>query len=239
LHHEGNWEEVVIQSNEIVSPERRFPEASLLLHEFSHRINNEFASIIATLSTACARTTNDETRAVLNIVQDQLYSYARVHHALKMPERSIQIDAADYLRKLCRAIARSKLHAQGITLIFVDHPLRMESERCWRLGLIVSELITNAARHAFRHSGGTIRVEISQPSFSVQCLVTDNGGGRAVGQPGHGAAIIRALADSLGGRFDQHFGVNGTTAILIFPSDPLEEIGVASVEGWKGKKLST
>ena len=218
----------MVQSNEIVGSERCFHEASLLLHEFSHRINNEFASIIGTLSTACARTGNNETKAVLNIVQDQLHSYAQVHRALEMPERSIQIDAADYLRKLCRAIARSKLNSKGIAIVFVDHPLKMNSERCWRLGLIISELITNAARHAFGHSGGTIRVEISQLSVFVQCNVTDNGSGDAIGQPGHGSAIIRALTDSLGGWFDQRFGVNGAAATLIFPSNPLEEISPRS-----------
>jgi hypothetical protein len=52
-------------------------EARLLLREFSHRINNEFASAIGALSNA-ARSANDEARAALAAVQDQLQMYARV-----------------------------------------------------------------------------------------------------------------------------------------------------------------
>jgi two-component sensor histidine kinase len=208
----------MIQSIEIVGPERCFSEPDLLLREFSHRVNNEFASIIGMLSIASARTKNNEARTALNIIQDQLHSYARVHHALQMPERSIQIDASAYLRELCRAISRSKLDAKGIELVFVDHPLQMESERCWRLGLIVSELVTNAERHAFCHSGGAIRVEILRLSSFVRCRVTDNGSADAVGQLGSGSKIIRALAESLGGTIDQRFGAYGTIATLSFPS---------------------
>src|SRR6202023_957796 len=82
-------------------------EALLLLREFSHRINNEFASAIGALSIA-ARSANDEAKAALDAVQGQLQMYARVHHALQMPERTSWIDAAAYLRQLCQAISRSR-----------------------------------------------------------------------------------------------------------------------------------
>src|SRR5438128_12455307 len=49
----------------------------------------------------------------------------------------------------------------------LERTFQMNSERCWRLGLIVSELITNAERHAFRNGGGLIRVELL-PSLSAR-----------------------------------------------------------------------
>jgi two-component sensor histidine kinase len=122
-------------------------EARLLLREFSHRINNEFASAIGALSIA-ARSANDEARAALAAVEDQLQMYARVHHALQMPEHTSSIDAAAYLRQLCRAISRSRLESKDIELLLVESTFQMNSDRCWRLGLIVSELITNPERHA-------------------------------------------------------------------------------------------
>ena len=112
-------------------------EARLLLREFSHRINNEFASAIGALSIA-AGSANDEAKAALAAVQDQLQMYARVHHALRMPEHTSRIDAAAYLRQLCRAISRSRLESKDIELLLVERTFQMNSERCWRLGLIVS-----------------------------------------------------------------------------------------------------
>ena len=193
-------------------------EARLLLREFSHRINNEFASAIGALSIA-ARSANDEAKAALAAVQDQLQMYARVHHALQMPEHTSRIDAAAYLRQLCWAISRSKLERKGIELRFVERTFRMNSERCWRLGLIVSELITNAERHAFRNGGGSIRVELLPSLSFVECRVTDNGTAEANARPGHGLKIVEALAKSLGGTIDQRFGPQGATAVLIFPAD--------------------
>jgi two-component sensor histidine kinase len=93
----------------------------------------------------------------------------------------------------------------------------MDTHRCWRLGLILSELITNAERHAFHKGGGWIRVELLPSSSSVECRVTDNGSSEGTMHPGHGLRIVEELARSLGGTIDQAFGSQGTTAVLIFP----------------------
>jgi two-component sensor histidine kinase len=193
-------------------------EARLLLREFSHRINNEFTSAIGVISIA-ARSANDEAKVALAAVEDRLQNYALVHHALRMPEHTSRIDAAAYLRQLCRAISRSKLESKGIELRFVERTFQMNSERCWRLGLIVSELITNAERHAFRNGGGSIRVELLPSLSFVECRVTDNGTGEANTCAGHGLTIVEALAKSLGGTIDQRFGPHGATAVLIFPTE--------------------
>ena len=193
-------------------------EARLLLREFSHRINNEFASAIGALSIA-ARSANYEAKAALVAVQDRLQMYARVHHALRMPEHTGCIDAAAYLRQLCRAISRSRLESKDIELLLVERTFQMNSERCWRLGLIVSELITNAERHAFGNGGGLIRVELLPSLLFIECRVSDNGTSKANTRSRHGLKIVEALAKSLGGTIDQRFGPRGATAVLIFPTE--------------------
>ena len=193
-------------------------EARLLLREFSHRINNEFASAIGMISVAAGHLSNGEAKAALAAVEDKLHSYARVHHALQMPEHSSRIDAAAYLRQLCRAICCSKLNAEGIKLVLVERAFQMESERCWRLGLIVSELITNSMRHAFRDNGGVIRVELLPSTSIIECHVTDNGTSERIIFPGNGTKIISSLVKSLGGTIDQHFGPHGATSVLIVPA---------------------
>jgi two-component sensor histidine kinase len=76
--------------------------------------NNEFASAISVISIAAARSANNEAKVALAAVQNRLHNYALVHHALQMPEHTSYIDAAAYLRQLCRAISRSKLESKGI-----------------------------------------------------------------------------------------------------------------------------
>jgi two-component sensor histidine kinase len=191
-------------------------EARLLLREYSHRVNNEFALAISAIAIAAKRSTTDETRSALALIEDQLFNYAQVHHVLQMPEYSFKIDAAAYLRDLCKAINRAKLANKGIKLVLEARRFQMNSERCWRLGLIVSELITNAVRHAFDECGGMIRVELRPSRSFVECRVTDNGTSETNTYPGHGLKIVAALAGSLGGTIEQCFGPRGTTSTLVF-----------------------
>ena len=169
------------------------------------------------ISIAVARSTNDEAKAALTSVGDLLRNYARVHSALRMPEHATCIDAAAYLGQLCLAISRSKLDRKDIELIFVERPLIVSSECCWRLGMIVSELVTNAIRHAFREHGGVIMVELIPSSSFVECRVTDTGTSEVDIRPGHGLRIVEALARGLDGKIDHHFGPRGATAVLSFP----------------------
>jgi two-component sensor histidine kinase len=204
--------------NEVSSSARPFSEERLLLCEFTHRINNELASAISLISIAAARSASDEVKAALTAVTHRLQNYARVHSALQMPEQDTSVDAGAYLRQLCQAISLSKLDSEGIELVLVERPIRIDSDRCWRLGLIVSELITNSARHAFIGRGGVIRVELSPSRSFVECSVADNGAAETDVCPGRGLKIVQALAKGLDAKIDQHFGSEGTTSVIIFPA---------------------
>jgi len=196
-------------------PEQTLDGEGLLLHEFYHRINNEFASAIGMLSLACTCAVDGEAKIALERVQQLLQSYAQVHHALQMPENRNRVDVAGYLHEICEAIRRSKLDAKGIDLIVTGGTAQMQADRCWRLGLIVSELVTNAARHAFKEHGGLIRVEFRATTKSFECRVLDNGVGIENLRAGRGLKILRALARGLGGTIEQRSGPHGTTSVVL------------------------
>jgi two-component sensor histidine kinase len=156
----------------------------LLVREFTHRNNNEFASVIGFISLVAERSANDEVKDTLAGVMSRLHSYAPVHRALEMPTHSSVIDASDYIRVLCQSIRRAKLDYREIELVLVEYLLQMLSERCWRLGMIVSELITNSARHAFDGRGEIIRIELSSFGPFAECCVMDKGSSRGPYRPG-------------------------------------------------------
>jgi two-component sensor histidine kinase len=191
----------------------------VLLHELNHRINNEFAAAISVVSLAAARSGKEEVEAALTDVAELLHRYADVHKILQMPDHDTLIDAGAYLRQLCLAVGRSTLDAREIRLVLSVQPLRLQAERCWRLGMIVHELISNAARHAFGNRGGEIRVAVWQDGALVKCSVQDSGSVTATIQPGQGLKIVDGLSRALGGRFGQSFGVQGSKSLLVFPHD--------------------
>jgi two-component sensor histidine kinase len=200
-----------------LATEQSFPEERLLMNELTHRIGNEFASAISRVSLAAARSGNHEVRLALTSVAELLHHYADVYRALQMPEHQNRINVAAYLEHLCLSISRSKLDYVKINLVLVAVPLPMQSDRCWRLGMIVYELITNAARHAFDGRNGEIRVELSRSGYFVECSVLDNGSAPANVRPGNGLKIIEKLVEGLDGRFEQQFGPQGSTSTIVFP----------------------
>jgi two-component sensor histidine kinase len=197
----------------------RSPNANdhLLVRELTHRVNNEFASVIGLVSLIAARSASDEIKQALSGVTSLLHNYAGVHRALQMPTYGTVINASDYIRALCQSIRRARLDHREIELELVEHPLYMHSERSWKLGMIVSELITNSARHAFDGHGGTIRIELSGSGPFVQCCVTDNGSSQGSIRPGDGLKIVDALARELDGEIFHRFGADGALSVLIFP----------------------
>lgn len=195
-----------------------FARERMLLQELNHRINNEFAAAISVVSLAARRSNNEQVKAALSGVAELLHQYADVNRALQMPECDTLVDAATYLRQLCRSITRSQLEPKKITLVLSAQSLRLPADHCWRLGMIMFELINNAARHAFSDRGGEIRAELMWADPFVECRIMDDGSASGEVQPGHGLKIIDALSKELRGQFEQTFGSEGSRATLVFPA---------------------
>jgi two-component sensor histidine kinase len=188
-----------------------------LLRELTHRTNNELASTMGFLSWTSARSADEDVQVALAGVIEHINGIARIYRALQMPVADNWIDAEGNLRELCQAISGAKLKRRGIELLFIECPLQLSASRCWRLGMIVSELITNASRHAFRDSGGKIQVGLLNCETYVECIVTDNGFGSENIKEGQGMKIVQSLVHDLRGRIDHRSGPMGTRVMLSFP----------------------
>ena len=81
----------------------------------------------------------------------------------------------------------------------------------------MSELVTNAMRHAFQGTGGVITVEVLACDRSVGCRITDDGRGFPYVDPGRGGVIVAALARDLGGWVTRECCPNGSSFLLTFP----------------------
>jgi two-component sensor histidine kinase len=194
------------------------PDGSLLLRELNHRINNELTCAICTISTKALKSRNVAVKTALLDVVAILHQCADVHRALRIPDEGRLTDAARYLQQLCYSIAKYRLDRLEIRVLFSADDLQLEGERCWRLGLIVSELLTNSARHAqFDGRHPLLRVELMLAGNVVKCGISDNGSAAEPIRPGGGIAIIGELASSLGGHIHTSFATEGSAFLLIFP----------------------
>ena len=189
----------------------------LVLRELAHRIDDELASAIDLVSKAVHRCETTEARATLASVQERLESHARLYHALQMPQFTTTIDLAAYLQQLCWSISRSSLAGEGIALTLLLHPLKMSSDRCWLLGIIVFELIIDAARRVPHDGTGAIDLAVWVAANSVACAITDNGSPGACQGREDDPSLVESLAAHLGGTVDVHAGPDGTRAVVNVP----------------------
>ena len=200
------------------------PDGSLLLRELNHRVNNELTSTICTISAKAVKSDDVAVKAALLDVVDLLHGYADVHKALRMPDPGHLTDAASYLQHLCFSITKYRLDRLSIRLLYSADDFRLEGERCWKLGLIVSELLTNVARHArFDDGHAEVKVKLLLAGNVVSCAVSDNGSASDLIVRGRGLTIVGELAGSLGGRVHASCAAQGSSFLLTFPLTESEQ----------------
>jgi two-component sensor histidine kinase len=216
------------------------PDGSLLLRELNHRIKNELTSAIYAVSAKAVQSDSVAVKAALLDVVDLLHQCADVHRALRMPDQERLTDAAKYLQQLCFSITKYRLDRLAIRVLFSADDLKLEGERCWKLGLIVSELLTNVARHAqFGAGRPELRVELMLAGNVVKCSVSDNGSAPEPIRRGRGLAIIGDLASSLDGRVHTSCAAEGHSFLVTFPLIEVEQraAGAPHVVKLKRRKM--
>ncbi|QIG98108.1 ATP-binding protein [Bradyrhizobium sp. 6(2017)] len=207
------------------------PDGSLLLRELDHRIKNELTSAICAFSTKAVQSESVAVKATLLDVVDVLHRWADVHRALHMPDQGGLTDAARYLQQLCFAITKYRLDCRAIRVLFSADDLRLEGERCWKLGLIVSELLTNVARHVrFDGKHPELRVRLMLAGNVVKCGVSDNGAAPEPIRRGRGLTIVGELASSLGGHVHTSCAAEGSSFLLTFPLTEAEQCAAGAAQ---------
>ena len=188
-----------------------------LVEEINHRVVNEYSEAIAMLSIAAARTSSGDAREALRDTADRLRDHAETHRALMPPMVAGRANLADHIAAICKTYVKATLADRGVHLTLKTEDIMMPAEKCWRIGLVVAELVRNAARHGLKGKGGRIVIEIARRGGHVTCLVSDNGAAGG-GSPGRGQRLVRSLVADLGGEMHWFFEPEGALAYFRLPS---------------------
>jgi len=175
--------------------ERRQAE---LFDELNHRVKNNLA-VVASILELQARGSSAEVREHLAKAVHRIRSIGDLHSALHQQKGSDRVDVCSYLEDLRLRLSQALFEAGGVELRLSCEPIALPIGEAVNLGLIVNELVTNCAKHAFAGQGGEIDVVVSKAQDTVTVRVADNGRGFADGPDGLGLRVVRALADSMGG----------------------------------------
>jgi two-component sensor histidine kinase len=178
-------------------------EKQVLLQELQHRVANSLQIIASVLMQSARRVQSEETRLHLQDAHSRVMSIAMLQKQLAVTQlKSVELRA--YFTDLCRSISASMIDdPKRLTLEAVVDDTSTNSDVSVSMGLIVTELVINAIKHAFpdRTTGGKIIVSFASDGEAWLLSVADNGTGMPVGKnrgkPGLGTGIVEALSKQL------------------------------------------
>jgi len=180
-------------------------EKAILLQELHHRVANSLQIIASVLMQSARRTASDEVRGHLADAHRRVMSVAALQRQLFEVDGDV-VPLRPYFEQLCASIGASMIaDPERVRIEVMVDASRVPAESSISLGLIVTELVINALRHAFpeeRH--GCIRIEYHVSEAGWQLSVADDGigmGGSGVPPvPGLGTTIVNALVERLKAR---------------------------------------
>ena len=195
-------------------------ERTFLLEELQHRTANSLQIIASILMQSAKRVASEETRQHLYNAHNRVMSVATVQRHLAAT-RSGTVAVRPYLTDLSASIGAAMIRDQDRIRIIVDaDDHEVGAETSLSLGLIATELLINALKHAFpKRMRGEIRVEYRWAAPAWVLSVRDNGVGRPddpeQGKAGLGTSIIEAIATQLGAHVERGNARPGTVVSVI------------------------
>lgn len=199
-------------------------EKDALLRELHHRVKNNLQIVSSLLSLKANRERDENVLTALRDTQGRVHAMALLHEALYRSENLARVDFGSYVRHLCAHLARAYgQSARPVAVEVAIDRLSLDLDRAVPCGLIVSEAVTNAFKHAFGgRASGTIEVAArSLEGQGVELRISDNGIGLPPAfDPGRAATLgfqlLSRLAQQLEGRMTVEPG-EGTRVVVTFP----------------------
>ena len=195
----------------------------LLLRELNHRVTNHLQMITAMLGLQASRQVDPSVRADFDRAIQRIHTLAGLHGRLYRDDGFDAIDMRAYLGDVCDGLRGAVLPDRRIELECAATSIRLTIDQAVPLGLIVSELATNAAKYAFPGDRtGKLVVRLETVGEHATLSVTDDG----IGLPqrletsgtGIGLDIVNRLAQQIDGTLTVESGA-GTIYTLDFKPD--------------------
>lgn len=181
-------------------------QKDMLLAEMGHRVANSLQIVASILMLKARSVQSPESRGHLEDAHRRVMSIASLQQHLKASAIGEHVEVGEYLHTLCDTLAGSMIGESNHLSISVvaDHGT-VPSEQAVSIGLIVTELVINALKHAFPDvaKSGNVSVVYKIDNKNWTLSISDDGCGMQnltpKKPPGLGTALVKALAQQLGG----------------------------------------
>jgi two-component sensor histidine kinase len=173
-----------------------------LIKEMNHRVKNSLALVVSMLRLQAREKSEPEFAQHLEDATLRVGAIARVHEQLYQASDIEHFDVGRYIEAICKDLGAS--FSQCEILVQAQPGIVISTDRAISSALIVNELVSNAAKHAYPDQGtGRIWVNVAATGDGgLSISVRDEGGGLPEGfqirqGKGLGARMVAALAEQL------------------------------------------
>ncbi|MEO9573453.1 MAG: PAS domain-containing protein [Tateyamaria sp.] len=199
-------------------------EINEALIEIQNRVATDLSMVIGMIRHQTGATSAPEEFMALN---RRIESLQLLYEEMKLADSQSNrnsIQMGSYLSRLSSAIAHTT-GRPGVRMNLQIEPLEVPIETATRVGLVLSEVLTNAFEHAFdRLDSGLVEVRMSQLSAGgLRLIVSDDGVGvpRDMLWPDRrtmGGRIVSGLIEGLEGTLDLGRGAAGSFITIDVPA---------------------
>ncbi len=202
--------------------ERERARLEALLQDTNHRIGNSLATVSSLLGLQLTRSSSEEVRNALEAAQGRVHAIASAHRRLRLGADLETANVAEFLDSVIDDLSGSFPLSRPIEVHRDVDAMVIPARDATTLGIVVSELVTNAMKHAFpERSSGQIWVRFKYDENAVPNLWVDDDGvgmdGKAIEAAGSGlgAVIIKQLARQYGGTPEYLPREGGGTSVFV------------------------
>ena len=186
-----------------------------VIREIHHRVKNNLQTIASLLRLQARRLSSNEAKTALAEGVTRIRTIAFVHETLSQASSDL-VDFGDVMRGVIGMLQDALgLADRGIKIRFDGEIGELPAGVATPLSLVLTELVQNAAEHAFpATSGGTISVELYREDGFLRAEVVDDGEGLPPDFTWEGAGlglqiVRRLITEELNGTIELHED-NGT-----------------------------
>lgn len=198
--------------------------AEALLAEVNHRVANSLALVSSMVRMQTSMIRDPAARHALQETQNRIAAVAGVHRHLYTSALVDRVEIADYLGHLVQELGASMRGVHSAAWIETTlAPGSIKTDKAVALGVMVSELVTNAFKYAYpTDAGGPVRVcSFALPGGMLRVVVEDDGvgwtGAGSTKGTGLGSKILKAMTRTLDARLIYEPTDRGTRVAIVFP----------------------
>lgn len=184
------------------SAKKRKREIEILHHDMKHRVSNHLQLLMGLLKMRKTEVNDAVALDEINSFENRISAMALLHQKLFSVKKELLLDIQPYFLELTSLLATSNESIRPVDINAKIDTIKLDINLVIYLGLIVSELITNAVKHAF-HQVEAARIDVNLETKSDQLLfleVRDNGIGLADEgiEENSGSELIRIFSKQIG-----------------------------------------